>query len=224
MLIKMQVGEQDRGELQVNVTDSDNAPIRDARVTISEPETAINPNSTIERLETDVSGQTQIVDLNTPPLEYSLNENNENMPYANYNIQIEVPGYETENIRNVEILPDSLSLQNVRMRKREGEQVENIDIDPHTLYAEYPEKVPEDEIKDVNEPGEIVLSRVVIPEYVVVHNGTPSSNARDYYVTYKDYIKNVASSEIYATWPRATIEANVLAIMSFTLNRVYTEW
>lgn len=220
----MQVGEQDRGELQVNVTDSDNAPIRDARVTISEPETAINPNSTIERLETDVSGQTQIVDLNTPPLEYSLNENNENMPYANYNIQIEVPGYETENIRNVEILPDSLSLQNVRMRKREGEQVENIDIDPHTLYAEYPEKVPEDEIKDVNEPGEIVLSRVVIPEYVVVHNGTPSSNARDYYVTYKDYIKNVASSEIYATWPRATIEANVLAIMSFTLNRVYTEW
>lgn len=91
MLIKMQVGEQDRGELQVNVTDSDNAPIRDARVTISEPETAINPNSPIERLETDVSGQTQIVDLNTPPLEYSLNENNENMPYANYNIQIEVP-------------------------------------------------------------------------------------------------------------------------------------
>ena len=224
MLIKMQVGEQDRGELQVNVTDSNNAPIKDARVTISEPETAINPNSTIEKLDTDVSGQTQIVDLNTPPLEYSLNENNENMPYANYNIQIEVPGYETENIRNVEILPDSLSLQNVRMRKREGEQVENIDIDPHTLYAEYPEKIPEDEIKDVNEPGEIVLSRVVIPEYVVVHNGTPSSNARDYYVTYKDYIKNVASSEIYATWPRATIEANVLAIMSFTLNRVYTEW
>lgn len=224
MLIKMQVGEQDRGELQVNVTDSDNAPIRDARVTISEPETSINPNSPIERLETDVSGQTQIVDLNTPPLEYSLNENNENMPYANYNIQIEAPGYETENISNVEILPDSLSLQDVRMRRREGEQVENIDIDPHTLYAEYPEKIPEDEIKDVNEPGEIVLSRVVIPEYVVVHNGTPSSNARDYYVTYKDYIKNVASSEIYATWPRATIEANVLAIMSFTLNRVYTEW
>ena len=224
MLIKMQVGEQDRGELQVNVTDSDNAPIRDARVTISEPKPAINPNSPIERLETDVSGQTQIVDLNTPPLEYSLNENNENMPYANYNIQIEAPGYETENISNVEILPDSLSLQDVRMRRREGEQVENIDIDPHTLYAEYPEKIPEDEIKDVNEPGEIVLSRVVIPEYVVVHNGTPSSNARDYYVTYKDYIKNVASSEIYATWPRATIEANVLAIMSFTLNRVYTEW
>lgn len=44
------------------------------------------------------------------------------------------------------------------------------------------------------------------------------------YVRYKDYIKNVASSEIYATWPTNTIRANVLAIMSFTLNRVYTEW
>ncbi len=50
------------------------------------------------------------------------------------------------------------------------------------------------------------------------------STARDYYVHYKDYIKNVASSEIYATWPAETIRANVLAIMSFTLNRVYTEW
>ena len=66
---------------------------------------------------------------------------------------------------------------------------------------------------------------MVIPEYVVVHDGPPGdASARDYYVRYRDYIKNVASSEIYATWPDATIRANVLAIMSFTLNRVYTEW
>lgn len=224
MLIKMQIDTQDKGELQVNVIDSNNAPIKDAKVIIKEPTTASNPNSTIETLNTDISGQTQIVDLGTPPLEYSLTESNDIMPYANYNLEIDAPGYETEMINNVEILPDSLSLQNVRMRKAEGSQVEDIEISPHTLYGEYPEKIPEEEIKDINEPGEIVLSRVVIPEYVVVHDGTPSSNATDYYVTYKDYIKNVASSEIYATWPRASIEANVLAIMSFTLNRVYTEW
>ena len=77
----------------------------------------------------------------------------------------------------------------------------------------------------MDETGEIVLSRVVVPEYVVVHDGVPSdSTARDYYVRYKDYIKNVACSGIYATWPADTIRANVLAIMSFTLNRVYTEW
>ena len=69
------------------------------------------------------------------------------------------------------------------------------------------------------------MSRVVVPEYIIVHDGSPrDSTARDYYVKYKDYIKNVASSEIYATWPAETIRANILAIMSFTLNRVYTEW
>jgi len=77
----------------------------------------------------------------------------------------------------------------------------------------------------MDESGEIVLSRVVVPEIVVVHDGAPSdATAQNYYVTYRDYIKNVASSEIYATWPEESIRANVLAIMSFTLNRVYTEW
>ena len=221
MLIKMQVESQDKGELQVNVTDSENNPIKDARVIIRESETG---NESMDTLQTDVSGQTQIVDLNTPPLSYSLDETNDIQPYANYNVEIDAPGYETENITNVEVLPDSLALQNVKMRKIEGTEVEDINIPPHTLYGVYPEKIPEDEIKEVGEPGEIVLSRVVVPEYVVVHDGTPSSKAQDYYVTYKDYIKNVASSEIYATWPTAAIEANVLAIMSFTMNRVYTEW
>lgn len=106
-----------------------------------------------------------------------------------------------------------------------GDPIDTIVIDAHTLYGEYPPKIPESEIKTVEETGEIVLSRVVIPEYVVVHDGAPGdSTAANYYVRYRDYIKNVASSEIYATWPDATIRANVLAIMSFTLNRVYTEW
>ncbi len=221
MLIKMQVDSQDKGELQVNVTDMQNNPLKDVRVIIRQLEMG---EGTVETLETDSSGQTPTVDLNAPPLAYSLDENNEIRPYSIYDLEIDAPGYEMENIENVEILPDSMAIQNVRMRKAEGDETENINIPPHTLYEEYPPKIPEDEIKDVNEPGEIVLSRVVVPEYVVVHDGTPSSNATDYYVLYRDYIKNVASSEIYATWPTATIEANVLAIMSFTMNRVYTEW
>lgn len=102
---------------------------------------------------------------------------------------------------------------------------DNIVIPAHTLFEEYPPKIPESEIKPVSETGEIVLSRVVVPEYVIVHDGAPSdTTAREYYIRYRDYIKNVASSEIYSTWPDATIRANVLAIMSFTMNRVYTEW
>ena len=69
----------------------------------------------------------------------------------------------------------------------------------------------------MDETGEIVLSRVVVPEFVVVHDGAPDDpTAQNYYVRYRDYIKNVACSEIYATWPTDTIRANVLAIMSFT--------
>ena len=62
-----------------------------------------------------------------------------------------------------------------------------------------------------------------VPQYITVHLGAPSAAAENVTVSFPEYVKNVASSEIYATWPQASITANVLAIMSFTLNRVYTE-
>ncbi|MDE6186014.1 MAG: peptidoglycan-binding protein, partial [Lachnospiraceae bacterium] len=159
-------------------------------------------------------------------LEYSLTPV-EQQPYSEYNIQIEAPGYEPLMISGTEILPDVTAVQPVSLTPLEEtqEQEELIVIPDHTLYGEYPPKIPEDEIKPMDESGEIVLSRVVIPEYVVVHDGVPDDpTAPNYYVRYRDYIKNVVSSEIYATWPESAIYANTLVIMSFTLNRVYTEW
>lgn len=222
MLIKMEVESSYTGKLQVNVVTRENVPVRDATVTIAASD---SPNNIIERLTTNSSGQTETIELPAPPIELSLNEANTTRPYTTYNIRIEALGYETEFIENAEILPDVLAIQNVRLTSKNASLTEDIMIPDNTLYGEYPPKVPEEEIKPVNEPGEIVLSRVVVPEIIVVHDGIPSdSSAQNYYVNYRDYIKNVASSEIYATWPTATIEANVLAIMSFTLNRVYTEW
>lgn len=63
-----------------------------------------------------------------------------------------------------------------------------------------------------------------IPRTIVVHLGTPSSNAENIYVAFPDYIKNVASSEIYPTWPEAAMRANIYAQISYALNRYYTEW
>jgi len=63
-----------------------------------------------------------------------------------------------------------------------------------------------------------------IPERIIVHLGTPNSNATNVSVTFPDYIKNVASSEIFPTWPEAALRANIYAQISFALNRVYTEW
>lgn len=214
---------EDRGKLQINVTSSLGLiPISDATVTISY--TGV-PDVVMEKLTTDSSGQTEEIELPTPPLEYSV-EPTEQMPYSEYNIQVDAPGYESTVISGTELLPDVTAIQPIQLTPVEtGEEEEVIVIPGHTLYEEYPPKIPEDEIKPVDESGEIVLSRVVIPEYVVVHDGVPNdTTATNYYVRYRDYIKNVVSSEIYATWDEDAIYANTLVIMSFTLNRVYTEW
>ncbi len=63
-----------------------------------------------------------------------------------------------------------------------------------------------------------------IPSTITVHLGRPSSNAENVTVSFPEYIKNVASSEIYPTWPESALRANIYAIISFALNRVYTEW
>lgn len=221
----MQNEASEKGELQINVTSSVNSrPIGEAEISISY--TGV-PENILERLTTDSSGQTEVIELDAPPEEWSLNPENERQPYSEYTFDISAPGFEPVSIAGAEILANVKAIQNVRMRPSDAsrEEEEVFVIPAHTLYGEYPPKIAEDEIKPVNESGEIVLSRVVIPEYIVVHDGSPrDSTAKNYYVKYKDYIKNVASSEIYATWPANTIRANVLAIMSFTLNRVYTEW
>ena len=212
----------DRGGLKVTVMTADGTrPVENARVKISYTGES---GQTIEEVRTDSSGQTPVLAVKTPPLEYSMKPS-EQQPYAEYTVQVEAEGFENSEIAGIQVLPSVRAEQPVRLAFQAGAEFERLVIGPHTLWGEYPPKIEEAEVKPVGESGEIVLSRVVIPEYVVVHDGPVNdTTAQDYYVRYKDYIKNVASSEIYATWPDDTIRANILAIMSFTLNRVYTEW
>ncbi len=212
------------GNLQINVTSSLGAlPIQDATITIR---LTGGSGDIIETISTDSSGQSPTVALPAPNIALST-QISEERPYSEYDLEITAPGYEPVYISGTEILPETEALQPVSMNPLEvtEEREEDIVIPDHTLYGDYPPKIPEAEIKPTSESGEIVLSRVVLPEYVVVHDGVPQdTSARNYYVRYTDYIKNVVSSEIYATWPESTIYANTLVIMSFTLNRVYTEW
>lgn len=219
-----QVNHVDNGTIKIQVTSSVGLiPVQDARITISYTG---EPGSTLEQVSTNAEGQSETLTLAAPPLEYSMEPEQMNQPYAEYTVQVEAEGYRPVSIEGVDVFSGELSLQNVRMEPLEvSEEGKNIVIPANTLFGNFPPKIAEAEIKPMDESGEIVLSRVVVPEYVVVHDGTPGdSTAGDYYVRYKDYIKNVASSEIYATWPESTIRANILAIMSFTMNRVYTEW
>ena len=216
-----------QGYLQVDVvSDANSFPVQDADIVVARTE---EPDEIIEETRTNSSGQTENLPLDAPPLELSLSPEETERPYAEYTIRITAPGFEPFVVSGTEVLADVTAIQGIRLRPLSnvpaGEQTETVTIPDHTLYGDYLPKIAESEIKPVIETGEIVLSRVVVPQTVVVHDGVPTNaSAANYYVPYRDYIKNVASSEIYATWPRSAIVANVLAIMSFTLNRVYTEW
>lgn len=217
--------ETDYGTLQVSVTSIVNArPIADATVQIYP--SGDDTNLIAEEM-TNMIGKTRVISLPAPNAILSQEPSAE-QPYAEYTLLISAPGFEPVNLVGVDVLPNTLSIQNIQLMPVQdvtNRTAEVFVIPENTLYGDFPAKIPESEVKSVQETGEIVLSRVVVPEYIIVHDGAPSdSSATNYYVKYKDYIKNVASSEIYATWPEATIIANVLAIQSFTLNRIYTEW
>lgn len=212
----------DQGALQIEAVSEQNVPVSDASVRISYTG---DPDGILEEVTTNQNGKTEVLSLGTPPLEYSLSPS-EIQPYAEYTLQISAPGFEPLTVSGTEVLSGQLSLQNVTLRPIQPDQLpDTVVIPDHTLYGYYPPKIAEAEIKPVTVSGEIILDQVVVPEYIVVHDGTPrDTTAGNYYVRYKDYIKNVASSEIYATWPYEALVANILAIQSFTLNRVYTEW
>lgn len=214
----------DIGYLQIFVTAGAD-PVPGARVRISAPQ----GSNLLEEVITDASGQTPFIELPAPPLEWSVVEGESGRrPYAVYNVTISAEGWQTLHISGVELLAAGRSIQQAELFRSVagGFNVHNIHLPPHALWGEPPAREPEDEVKSLPDPsGLVVLPEPVIPEFIVVHDGRPDdASAADYWVRFKDYIKNVACSEIYSTWRTEAIKANVLAIISFTLNRVYTEW
>lgn len=222
------------GRLQVQVYKGNSAiPISNAEVTISRKVRGMREQ--ISTLKTSQEGQSPTIDLEAPPVELSRDKNNKLMPYALYDILVKVPGYDDLLINGCQILSDETAIQVCNMKaaniNRETGAVEKktnvIDIQANVQYGNFPPKIPEDPNKPLPPPpsGLVVLPEPIVPEYIIVHAGTPTdSSAPNYKVTFKEYIKNVASSEIYATWPEASIRANIYCIISFTLNRIYTEW
>lgn len=223
------------GYLSISVINaSNNRPIQNALVNVygmndQQESTGI----VLENLRTDESGQVRNLTLDAPNIEYSL-QPSDVKPYSEYIVEVIVQGFETVQIRGTQILPAVEALQNVpigspnttnrKSRKRQTEVI--YDIAAHTLWGNYPPKIPESSLKPLSAPtGFVVLDEPVVPEFIVVHDGLPEdTSAENYWVPFREYIKNVASSEIYSTWPDQTIYANVIAIISFTLNRVFTEW
>lgn len=192
-------------------------PAENVRVSISDPET----ETEIAVMNTDSEGQLPLLRLPCPSAEYSQSSDSPR-PFSQYDLEASLEGYGNVSIKNIQIFAESTAIQNISLTP----QYENIDIPYPTLWGDFPEKIPEAEIKKLPFPSNlVVLPEPVVPEFVVVHDGLPSDrSAANYTLEFKEYIKNVASSEIYANWNREALKANILAIISFTMNRVYTEW
>jgi len=222
-----------KGQLKIQTWIKDTyVPVENAKVTVIQ--SGETKQTSIEKSEvTNSSGLTPNLELNAPPFEYSQNPS-ANLPYSLVDVKIEADGFLPVLINGCQIYPDRVAYQKCELISQQsrlaklGRQTEQIiNIQPNRLVGDYPAKIEESPEKPLPPPssGFVVLQEPVVPEFVVVHQGLPSDNSvPNYTVRYKDYIKNVASSEIFSTWPEATIRANVYAIISFTLNRIYTEW
>ncbi|WP_069998252.1 peptidoglycan-binding domain-containing protein [Cellulosilyticum sp. I15G10I2] len=203
-------------------------PIPNVLVTVREM-SANGEGQIYAELLTNEVGQTIPIELPTPPIEYSLDPAIFQTPFSSFIVQTSSPEYVDATIIGSQVFADTQSIQPIELvstRSAMRQFVEAIIIPFPTLYGDFPPKIPEAEIKPII-PGSgfITLDNVVVPEFIVVHAGSPNDvNAPNYTVPYLDYIANVVSSEIYPTWPTETIKANVIAIISFTLNRVFTEW
>lgn len=232
------------GALKVIVYDSyEYKPLVNAKVTITQEDKSYKYIGKNE-IYTDVSGEVFFKDIPTPSLAISQSpgENTGLPPYSSWELKVEAPNKGTVVIKGVQVFPSIKSIQKVilfdevapaismyRSLKevtKSKKVTEVIIIPDHNLFSNFNEIVLNNKnlIKEETLSLYRVLKEVVIPDSIIVHIGSPDSNGPNYNVNFKEYIKNVASCEIYPTWSESTIRSNVHCIVSFTLNRIFTEW
>ncbi|MDE7476717.1 MAG: hypothetical protein K2M91_02005, partial [Lachnospiraceae bacterium] len=176
----------------------------------------------IYNMTTDGNGETQTVPLETIDKSFSQNQYYTGIPYISYSVYAQKAGFDTISVLDIPILEGEtaiLPIALVPMQERQSSP-KNTEI-----YVGKPAVAMQG---SRNQEGALitprVLRQVVIPNPITVHMGAPAASASNVQVSFTDYVKNVASSEIYPTWPEASLRANIYAIITFALNRVYTEW
>ncbi|MDR2558927.1 MAG: SpoIID/LytB domain-containing protein [Oscillospiraceae bacterium] len=205
------------GYIRVQVSAGGEAlPIADAEVTIKKE------GKSLFKTLTDKNGKTENFALPAPCFQNTLYPYSDRLTYSLCDIEVRAAGFVTQYIKNIEILSTQTAILPVYMEpladKRHPERNTTIDIPPNAQTHINP--CPIKEASPARSRNE-----VIIPEFITVHLGRPENPAaRNVRVPFVDYIKNVASSEIYATWPEQSLRANIHAIVSFALNRIYTEW
>ena len=176
-------------------------------------------------LTTNAEGNAGDYTISTPDCTYSLNEDNTTvLPYAVCSLTAAKSGYRTVRIQGIQIFAGQVTLAQPEMipETEEGRDVPNepIVIPTHSLFSGDGGSCPEPTENCVPR----VLDRVIIPKNITVHLGRPAASAQNVTVSFRKYIANVASSEVYPTWPEQALRANIHCQISLALNRIYTEW
>ena len=178
---------------------------------------------TLHRI-TDVTGSAADIPVEAPACTLSLDEDNTIRPYAIVSLAATKPGYRTVRIEGIQIFAGQVTLAQPQMLPvtEEDRDIPNapIVIPPHALFAGSGGSGPQP--RENCTPR--VLEQVIIPKNITVHLGKPAAAARNVTVSFRDYIANVASSEVYPTWPEQALRANIHCQISLALNRIYTEW
>ena len=184
----------------------------------------------VAHLTTGEDGEAPLLTLDAPGQKYSLDQANTTVrPYAVYTLRAEKPGWQTVTITGIQLFDSQQTVARVEMLPQDAALASAdaedavIQIPEHPLFSGRGGSGPAPAQACVGDPAR-VLSAVVIPKKITVHLGSPTANVRNVSVSFQDYIANVASSEVYPTWPTEALKANILAQISLALNRIYTEW
>ena len=173
---------------------------------------------------TDATGSAADIPVEAPACTLSLDEDNTIRPYAVVSLTAAKSGYRTVRIEGIQIFAGQITLAQPAMIPvtEEGKDIPDapIVIPPHPLFA----GSDGSGAQPVENCTPRVLDKVIIPKNITVHLGKPAASARNVTVSFRDYIANVASSEVYPTWPEQALRANIHCQISLALNRIYTEW
>lgn len=208
------------GFLQVMVTTQTALPLENVKITVID--SATGQVLTDKTAYTDNSGKTPLIELETADRTYSLDEDNTTvLPYKNYDLIIEKEYFIRGQITGAQIYEGETTIQTIGLMPR-----------PTEFGNEFESELSRGDIQKLftTEPdlqegtNDYVLQRVIIPQTVTVHLGRPDASRQNVTVPFRTYLKSVAASEIYPTWPEQALRANIHAQISFVLNRIYTEW
>ena len=208
------------GFLQVMVTTQTALPLENVKITVID--SASGQQLEEKTVYTDSSGNSPLIELETVDRQYTLDEDNTTvLPYKNYDLVMEKEFFIRGQITAAQIYDGQTTIQTIGLMPR-----------PTDFGNEFESELNRGQVQKLFDvqpnlqegTNEYILQRVVIPQTVTVHLGRPDARRQNVTVPFRTYLKSVAASEIYPTWPQQALRANIHCQISFVLNRIYTEW